>query len=157
MGCCRAVERADGQLRRRVVEFLGEHGFHHAHLVGNFVEVRHRVRHPRAAFAVLRRRHPQYDLYRLLRTSGPDHSLPREQVLAEAASVLEKLRVLEARGEIRLAPELKAAAPAEVLAKAIEHFDSFHDGETLKAGAAGVYSDNVKLLYYYRNRLDHYG
>jgi glycerol-3-phosphate O-acyltransferase len=110
-----------------------------------------------AAFGAMRRRHPQYDLYRTLRTSGPEHAVPRAELLAELAALLERLRVLEAQGKLLLAADMKQGTAGEVLAKALEHFRSFHDGDALSEGPEGIHSRNMKLLYYYRNRLDHYG
>ncbi len=110
-----------------------------------------------AAFHAMRRRHPQYDLYRALRTAGPEHAVPRAELLADLSRLLERLRELENSGSLLLAPDLKTAAAGEVLAKALEHFRSFHDGEALREGPEGIHSRNMKLLYYYRNRLAHYG
>lgn len=110
-----------------------------------------------AFFEQMRRRHPQYDLYRILRTSGPEHAIPAADVYEGIAALLARLRGLEDRGSIQLAPDLRATSPADVFSKALEIFNSFHDQEVLKLGSKGVYTDNMKLLYYYRNRLDHYG
>jgi glycerol-3-phosphate O-acyltransferase len=110
-----------------------------------------------AFFGLMRRRHPQYDLYRILRTSGPDHAIPPAEMLAAIAVLLVRIRKLEAEGGILMAPDLKSADAAEVFAKAKSIFASFHDQEVLREGARGVYTGNMKLLYYYRNRLDHYG
>ncbi|HKP96536.1 MAG TPA: 1-acyl-sn-glycerol-3-phosphate acyltransferase [Fibrobacteria bacterium] len=110
-----------------------------------------------ATFNAMRRRNPQYDLYRALRTSGPDHAVPAAHVHAELASLLARLRDMEARGEILLADDVRTGSATEVFAKAMVHFGSFHDGEVLLRGADGIYTENMKLLYYYRNRLDHYG
>jgi glycerol-3-phosphate O-acyltransferase len=110
-----------------------------------------------AAFAAMRRRHPQYDLYRALRTSGPEHAVPRAELLVDLGVLLERLRRLRDQGGIVLAPDLDHASPAEVLAKALEHFASFHEGDALKEGPGGIHTGNMKLLYYYRNRLAHYG
>ena len=110
-----------------------------------------------AAFAAMRRRHPQYDLFRILRTAGPEHAVPRDELLMDLAALLERLRALEAEGGIVAAPELERAPAEQVLAKALEHFASFHEGDALREGPEGIYSRNMKLLYYYRNRLAHYG
>jgi glycerol-3-phosphate O-acyltransferase len=110
-----------------------------------------------AVFGLMRRRHPHYDLYRILRTAGPDHALPLPEVHAEIAALQERLKALEAAGGILLAPDLKAGGAKEALAKAMEIFQSFHDQEVLREGPRGIYTQNMKLLYYYRNRLDHYG
>jgi glycerol-3-phosphate O-acyltransferase len=110
-----------------------------------------------AAFAALRRRHPQYDLYRALRTAGPEQAVPRAEILVDLGVLLERLRALARKGGIVLAPDLERATAGETLAKALEHFASFHEGEALKEGPEGIYTENMKLLYYYRNRLAHYG
>jgi glycerol-3-phosphate O-acyltransferase len=108
-------------------------------------------------FTVMRQRHLQYDLYRLLRTEGPDHQVSRIEVVEQLALVLNKLREMQGHGEIVLAKEVGTEGPTEIFAKAMQHFRSFHDGEALRESPEGVYTLNMKLLYYYRNRLDHYG
>lgn len=110
-----------------------------------------------AAFAALRRRHPQYDLYRALRTAGPGLAVPRSELLADLAALRDRLRALAAEGGIVLAPDLADAGAGEILSRALAHFASFHQGEVLREGPDGIYSLNMKLLYYYRNRLAHYG
>jgi glycerol-3-phosphate O-acyltransferase len=110
-----------------------------------------------AAFAAMRKRHPNYDLYRMLRTEGPDHYALRADVLARVAALLERLRAMAAGGGIVLAPDLVSSSESEVFSKAMRHFRSFHDDEVLRESPEGVYTLNMKLLYYYRNRLDHYG
>ncbi len=108
-------------------------------------------------FTLMQRQHVQYDLYRLLRTEGPDHHVSRSEVVEQMRLFLEKLRTMESRGEIVLAQELQAEGAGEIFAKAMQHFRSFHDGEALRENRDGIYTMNMKLLYYYRNRLDHYG
>jgi glycerol-3-phosphate O-acyltransferase len=103
-----------------------------------------------AAFAALRRRHPHYDLYRALRTAGPEHAVPRAELEVDLAALLERLRALAAQGRILLAPELARATVAEALDSALRHFASFHDGDALREGPEGIYTRNMKLLYYYR-------
>jgi hypothetical protein len=105
----------------------------------------------------MRRRHPQYDLYRALRTSGPEAAIPRSELLVDLGVLLDRLRGLKGQGGIVLAPDLDRAGAEEVLANALEHFASFHEGEVLKEGPEGIHTLNMKLLYYYRNRLAHYG
>jgi glycerol-3-phosphate O-acyltransferase len=110
-----------------------------------------------AAFSVMRKRAPQYDLYRLLRTAGPDHGVPKTEVLAELAVLLKRLREMKTKGGILLAPDLETGSATEIFSKAMDIFRSFHDREVLREGPSGIHTLNMKLLYYYRNRLDHYG
>jgi glycerol-3-phosphate O-acyltransferase len=110
-----------------------------------------------AVFACLRRRYRQYDLYRLLRTEGPDHGVPLEEAMAEVKATLAGLLEAEARGSILVAPEIRGLAPEALFENALDHFRSFHDGEVVRTEGGTVYTRNMRLLYYYRNRLDHYG
>ena len=113
-----------------------------------------------AAFAIfqgLRLRHRQYDLYRLLRTLGPDNGITREEALVGITALLGRLLELESQGELLLEPTLYGARAEYILASALEHFRSFHDNEVLQQNGECVFTLNMKLLYYYRNRLDHYG
>ncbi len=110
-----------------------------------------------AAFQQLRRLHPQFDLYRSLRTMGSDHAVAKSAILGDIARLLARLRELEREGGIIVDPQLADASAEAVFARAMDHFSSFHDGEALRDGTTGVYTENMKLLYYYRNRLDHYG
>jgi glycerol-3-phosphate O-acyltransferase len=110
-----------------------------------------------AAFEVIRRRYPQYDLYRILRTEGPDNGAPRDEVMGVLEGLIQRLRTLEAAGRIRLSDALRGSPPAAILATALRHFQSFHSGEVLRQNGTGLYTLSMKLLYYYRNRLDHYG
>jgi glycerol-3-phosphate O-acyltransferase len=110
-----------------------------------------------AVFAIMRRQHPQYDLYRILRTEGEDHAVDRNQVYAELSRILDLLRNLNRQEKILLAEELEKGSVDEIFAKAMQHFESFHDGEVLKENKNRIFTQNMKLLFYYRNRLDHYG
>jgi glycerol-3-phosphate O-acyltransferase len=110
-----------------------------------------------ATFESIRRRHPQYDLYRLLRTEGRDHGVPREEVLARIADLAASLRELERKGGITLSEDLRDASAGKIFETAYRHFQSFHNREVLHVEEGRVFTANMKLLYYYRNRLDHYG
>jgi glycerol-3-phosphate O-acyltransferase len=110
-----------------------------------------------ALFDCLRRRHPQYDLYRLLRTEGRDDAVDLAGLLGGIGTLQERLRAAEEKGGLLLAPETRDLRPGELFDNALRHFRSFHDGEVIRVDGERVYTLNMRLLYYYRNRLDHYG
>lgn len=122
-----------------------------------------------ALFGTLQAVHPGLDLFRLIRLHGPQNAVPRSEVLARLERLLTALRRAESEGRLALEPELRNAETEAVWHRAYRHFQSYHDGDVMRElpaankkapGAAevpSVYSDDVKLLYYYRNRLDHYG
>jgi len=110
-----------------------------------------------AVFELMRRRSPQYDLYRILRSDGPQFGVPRRDALAALQDLLGRLRKLEREGAITLLEEMHGEDAEKIFATALEQFESFHSGTVLKVEGENVYTDSMKLLYYYRNRLDHYG
>jgi glycerol-3-phosphate O-acyltransferase len=110
-----------------------------------------------AVFDLIKKKHPQYDLYRLLRTEGPDHGVSREAVLARIEILSARLREVEKQGGIILSGDLREASPGKIFDTAFRHFKSFHNREVLREHEGRIFTLNMKLLYYYRNRLDHYG
>ncbi len=110
-----------------------------------------------AAFHILRKRNPSYDLYRFLRTEGKDSGVDRIEAITAIASLLDALRTMDADGKLQLEPFLTDASAEKVFETAMAHFRTYHDGRTLRVEEDKVFSLDMKLLYYYRNRLDHYG
>ena len=108
-------------------------------------------------FELIAKKYPEYDLYRLVRFDGPDFTLPKKSVLDALSLLLNDLKALQKSGKILLIPDLLAENPVLIFDKAIEHFQSFHNGKVVGINSQGIYPLNMKLLYYYRNRLDHYG
>ncbi len=155
----RYVERQDEPVfePQRDQEYTRELGrsLVRAYLKNNFILATHAAGY--AAFHLLRQRNPAYDLYRFLRTEGKDSGID-QQILIEG---LEKLMVVlleyDAAGKLQLEPKLRQMNANEIFANAMAHFSTFHDGRTLKLDQGKVFSEDMKLLYYYRNRLDHYG
>ncbi|MDX2088784.1 MAG: 1-acyl-sn-glycerol-3-phosphate acyltransferase [Kofleriaceae bacterium] len=105
---------------------------------------------------LLRRDLCQPDLFRMLRTIGPDNGIAVERVEAEVATMLEQLRGLEREGKIHLDEGLGASA-GDVVARGLEGLGTYHATPVaLRRGAQIVVLD-ADLLFYYRNRLEGYG
>jgi glycerol-3-phosphate O-acyltransferase len=109
-----------------------------------------------AAFHALRKRNSTYDLYRFLRTEGKDSGVDRHSLLHDIETLMKALCEKDASQQLQLEPFLKAATANEIFDTAMAHFRTYHDGRTLKEEDSKVFSADMKLLYYYRNRLDHY-
>jgi glycerol-3-phosphate O-acyltransferase len=108
------------------------------------------------AFHFLRLRNPAYDLYRFLRTEGKDSGIEADLMLRGLERTLEVLRELDEDGKLQLEPKLKTSSAQTLFETAMAHFKTYHDGKTLCHEDGKVFSLDMKLLYYYRNRLDHY-
>jgi glycerol-3-phosphate O-acyltransferase len=109
-----------------------------------------------AAFHALRKRNPSYDLYRFLRTEGKDSGVDRASLIQDMEKLLKALREMDSNQAIQIEPYLQSAHTSDVFDTAMAHFRTYHDGRTLKEEDQKVFSADMKLLYYYRNRLDHY-
>ncbi len=110
-----------------------------------------------ALFSALRAGRPGVDFYSFLRSTGPECTVALEEVVRLMELLLRQLRELESAGRIRLEENLRQARPGAVFNSALRQFRGFHDKKVLQSKNGRVWSSNLKLLYYYRNHLDHYG
>lgn len=119
----------------------------------NVVMSTHVVGH--ALLAVLRRRNPELDLYRLLRTGGAQPSVQLSELADEVDATLHALR--RARVKPRFGPELGQPDARAIVDDALRHFRTYHtEPAALRRGERVIHQDR-NLLYYYGNRLAHYG
>ncbi|MEN9724168.1 MAG: hypothetical protein RJB38_2154 [Pseudomonadota bacterium] len=119
-------------------------------------------------FEALREKYPHLDLYRFLRLSLAQRTLPVETFLASAdrfrTAVLERAR----RGELHGCPELadgdlgtasfhgERVLPAWVR-EGVRQLGQLHDAAVVQVHGDEVFTEDMTLLYYYRNRLAGYG
>jgi len=108
-----------------------------------------------AVFELLRRRAPRLDLYRLLRTVGPEATLPASSVEAEVSALLTELRSLARDGRIRIAEE--SVEPDVVIRRGLETFRTYHAVTVIDRRGDRFRVRDANLAFYYRNRLEGYG
>ncbi len=108
-------------------------------------------------FEGLRERYPEYDLYRFLRMSLSQRTVPWEEFLAEAEISHKKILAASDRGMFHVTPELRTSDTKAWLKDGILNLGLFHGNAVLKRGDGVLYSEDMNLLYYYRNRLAGYG
>lgn len=108
-------------------------------------------------FMSLRKKYPDLDLYRFMRLSIQQRTLPYSQFLDETTKLFETLLELESQGELYLCNELKSMKVEEWVKHGIRHLGLFHDLKVLKVRDDQIYTEDMSLLYYYRNRLSGYG
>jgi glycerol-3-phosphate O-acyltransferase len=110
-----------------------------------------------ALLELLRRDLAQPDLFRMLRTIGPDTGITTERVEAEVANVMRHLLVLEDQRKIRLADDLRAATASDVVARGLQGLGAYHATPVVVRRGAQLVVVDADLLFYYRNRLEGYG
>lgn len=109
-----------------------------------------------AVFQMLVHEHPKLDLYGILRLPPDDYVFPFHAVEEVVEQMQVQLHAWEAKGKIRLSPEIHWPA-ADLVRDGVKHLGIFHAEKPLSLTREGnIISSNFRVLYYYHNRLDHY-
>ena len=146
--------KADFQREREYTKILGERIIERFHK-DNVVLCSHAVAF--VLFNLLKSQHPDLDLYGLLRLPAEDFEFSFEQVEAAMAQLVEALKELEANGQIKLSEQIRWKT-ADLVKEGIRLSGAFHAQQPILIKKNGrVASESFKILYYYHNRLTHYG
>jgi glycerol-3-phosphate O-acyltransferase len=110
-----------------------------------------------ALFETLRARYPDLDLYRFLRLTLPQRSFPYSEFLESAEKYHKALVAAADRGELFIDEELRSAPTEKWLTDGAAQLGLFHNADVIKIEDGVVFTEDMSLLYYYRNRLSGYG
>lgn len=108
-------------------------------------------------FRALRKQYPDLDLYKFLRISRPQRTLPYERLLQEAEFCHRMVMDRAAQGGLHLSEELRALATRAWIEDGAKKLGIFHGNKVLEIKDGLAWSEDMNLLYYYRNRLTGYG
>lgn len=108
-------------------------------------------------FMILRKKYKDLDLYRFLRLSKEQRSLPYEQFLEEAEKFHQIVTDAAKRGELHMSELLKTKDTRYWVEYGIKHLGTYHDADVIKVKDGVVWTEDMNLLYFYRNRLSGYG
>lgn len=106
-----------------------------------------------AVFDLLRDHCPQMDLYRLLRTGGPEESFSLQEAYNRVSRALETARQLSQQGKVRLCETLSNKDTVAVVSEALAHLGSYHRRPALSRRGDRLFHGDRSLLLYYQNRL----
>jgi glycerol-3-phosphate O-acyltransferase len=107
-------------------------------------------------FSALRRKYPELNLYRFLRLSKAQRTLQWEDVLREARRTHDHLHRLAQAERLHLSG-LMQLEPSEWFEDGIRHLGLLHRAKVIRKEEGVVWTEDMNLLYYYRNRLSGYG
>ena len=110
-----------------------------------------------AFFEALRAKYPDLDLYRFLRLSLEQRSMPFSEFLPIAERYHRQVTELAMRGGLHLDQELRTVDTEQWVKDGMSQLGLFHGSAVLKIDDGVLYSEDLPLLYYYRNRLSGYG
>lgn len=108
-------------------------------------------------FRQLRKLYRELDLYRFLRLSLDQRTVPFKDFLAEAESCYRLVRHAADRGELFLSEELKLLKLEDWVQDGLRQLGMFHESKVMRHVDDTLYTEDMNLLYYYRNRLTGYG
>ncbi|MCC7441042.1 MAG: 1-acyl-sn-glycerol-3-phosphate acyltransferase [Bdellovibrionales bacterium] len=108
-------------------------------------------------FSALRRKYPELDLFRFLRLTRPQRSLRTDAFMEEAARLHRAVLDLAKQGRLHLSEELMTENTEAWVKDGISHLGLLHDASIVKIQDGAVWTEDMNLLYYYRNRLSGYG
>jgi glycerol-3-phosphate O-acyltransferase len=140
----------DGQRDREYVREVGRsivEAYHRETVVNSTNAAAHMV------FSWLRERAEGLDLFRLLRTGGPDESMTMAEAHNRLDRILSVLRRMADDGRIRLDETVGSGDAARVLDEALAHLASYHSRPALVRRGDRLFHVDRNLLLYYQNRL----
>jgi glycerol-3-phosphate O-acyltransferase len=98
------------------------------------------------------------DLYGLLRLSSEELIIPGETFKSAFKKRLNQIFELEKQGRIQVADHLREKQLDDLVRMGVNNVGIFHAKRPLLFNKNGnVTTQDLKTLYYYRNRLDGYG
>jgi len=110
-----------------------------------------------AFFETLRAKYSELDLFRLLRLLPEQRSLLLSQFMVSAEQYWLKLKEYAQNGALYLSQELNDMSLEAALRDGVKKLGWLHDSAPLKIRGDIIYTEDMNLLYYYRNRLAGYG
>jgi glycerol-3-phosphate O-acyltransferase len=110
-----------------------------------------------AFFETLRKKYPDFDLFRFLRLTLAQRSMPYSDFLAAAEIYHRKIKEWASRGLLFLSPELQTSSTEEWVKDGVKQLGLLHGLAVVKIADDVVFTEDMNLLYYYRNRLTGYG
>lgn len=108
-------------------------------------------------FELLRKRYRDLDLYRFLRLSQEQRRLDEQAYLAECERFHGKLVAWAEQGRLRLDEDLKTTDHARWVRDGVRQLGLLHEHAVVRIDDGTVLTEDMNLLYYYRNRLAGYG
>jgi len=110
-----------------------------------------------AAFELLRQKYKQVDLFTLLRTPPEDIKIATQELHSAVENLKERLKAMNKNNEVLLSPELRFTTD-KLVEHGMNNINLFHANSPLEKSTDGsyYYSEDLKLLYYYHNRLEGY-
>lgn len=110
-----------------------------------------------AAFSILRHENPKLDLFGVLRLPNEDYVFPMEMMKEAVEQLRDKLLEMNKLGRVKISNQLNYNLD-DLIMDGVRNLGVYHVQKPLVFDKGGqLISQDFKLLYFYHNRLTHYG
>ncbi len=110
------------------------------------------------AFELLKKKLDYPDLFTLLRTSDEDREIEWDTFKIAVKHVIDELYILNNKSKIKLAPHMTTKELEEIIELGINNVCIYHTNLPILRNKAGnITSEDLKVLYFYHNRMLGYG
>lgn len=106
-------------------------------------------------FEMIKLRYKAFDLFTLLRTPSEDIAVPYAEFTEAVSKVKEKLKLLADAGEVQISPELRWNIE-KIIDHGMKNINMYHTASTITKNGEFMGTEDLKLLFYYHNRLEGY-
>ncbi len=106
-------------------------------------------------FELIKKQYKDVDLFTLLRTPEDEIAIPEGTFLEALSNLKEQLKNMATAGEIQISPEIRWNVD-KILEHGMRNVNLYHVSNPIKRTGSTFGSEDLKLLYYYHNRLDGY-
>jgi len=111
-----------------------------------------------SAYEILKKRHRRLDIYGLMRLPKEDREIPYTHFMKVIGIVLDALKEKYEEDELTLSPMLKENNLEQIVEYGIKNLGIYHNKKPLyKTKKGDLSSEDMKLLYFYHNRMVGYG
>jgi glycerol-3-phosphate O-acyltransferase len=108
------------------------------------------------AFEVLRKKYNNVDIFTMLRTPTEDIRIEAAELNEAVEKIKEQLKILNKNNEVIISPELRFTTD-KLIEHGMSNINQFHANSPIERASDGhYYTEDLKLLYYYHNRLEGY-
>ncbi len=146
--------RAVPQRDREYTSMLGQRVSERYH-AENVVLSSHLVAY--SLFSALRKQYPALDLFRFLTLSRAQRAIPGERFYEEAEACFRMVKAAADQGRLFLSTPLHCGDVKIWVEDGVRQLGLFHDAKVVKIEDGAFSTEDMSLLYYYRNRLTGYG
>lgn len=110
-----------------------------------------------AAFELIKKKYKNHDLFTLIRIASEDIKIPYSDLVNAVNLLKEKLKEMYAKEEVLISFELRWTAD-KIIDHGMRNINMYHAASCItRLDDTTIGTEDLKLLYYYHNRLDGYG